>query len=160
MISTLSPPFAGIVSPDGLKAMFATPLLDDFQLRLRLFELLLIDAMQIQAERFESKVQSLLALKLPEPGETSMIFGPGSTVSVTKTLTWFEPILNRILPPYVPAGSCVFRFDALMVTLWVAPPLSIPIVGATLSQFTLLLVDMTVDHDPTIPQLLTVSACV
>ena len=63
--------------------MFATPLLDDFQLRLRLFELLLIDAMQIQAERFESKVQSLLALKLPEPGETSMIFGPGSTVSVT-----------------------------------------------------------------------------
>ena len=63
--------------------MFDTPLLDDFQLRLRLFELLLIDAMQIQAERFGLKVQSLLALKLPELGETSIIFGPGSTVSVT-----------------------------------------------------------------------------
>ena len=47
-----------------------------------------------------------------------------------------------------------------MVTLWVAPPLITPIVGVTLSQFTLLLVDMAVDHDPTIPQLLTVSACV
>ena len=63
--------------------MFDTPLLDDFQLRLRLFELLLIDAMQIQAERFGLKVQSLLALKLPELGETSIIFGPVSTVSVT-----------------------------------------------------------------------------
>jgi len=61
MISTLSPPSGAIVSADGLKVMFGTPLLDDFQLRPRLFELLLIDAMHIQAARFELKVQSLFA---------------------------------------------------------------------------------------------------
>jgi len=159
MISTRSPAPGVIVPADGLKVIFDTPLLDDFQVRLRVFELLLIDAVHIQAARFELKVQSLSALKLPEPGETSIIFGPGSTVSVTYTITWFEPILNRILPPYVPAASCVFRLDALMVTLWVAPAMSPALVGATLSQFTLLFVDMTVDHDPTIPQLLTISVC-
>ena len=47
-----------------------------------------------------------------------------------------------------------------MVTLWVAPLLSAPLVGATLSQFMLLPVDIEVDHEPNKPQLLTVSVCV
>lgn len=159
MISTCSSAPGVIVPADGLKVIFDTPLLDDFQVRLRVFELLLIVAVHIQATRFKLKVQSWFALKLPEPGETSIIFEPGSTVSVTYTITWFEPKLNRILPPNIPAGSCAFRLDALMVTLWVAPAMSPALVGATLSQFTLLFVDMVVDHDPAVPQLLTISVC-
>ena len=48
MISTRSVPPGAIVSPDGLKTIFATPVLDDFQLRVKLSELLLIDAKQSQ----------------------------------------------------------------------------------------------------------------
>ena len=83
MISTRSPPPGVSVSLDGLKLMFGTPLLDAFQLRLWLLELLLIDAVQAQPPGFGLKVQSLLALKLPEPGTFRMIFGAGCTVSVT-----------------------------------------------------------------------------
>jgi len=46
---TRSPPPGGSVSLEGLKVMFGTPLLKDFQLRLMLCELLLMEAIQVQA---------------------------------------------------------------------------------------------------------------
>lgn len=88
-------------------------------------------------------------------GETTMILGAACTVSVTGTVTWFDPMVNCICPLYVPGPSFVLRMDAETVTFCEAPPASFPPVGAALSQFTLLLVDTLVDHIPNVPQLLT-----
>ena len=67
--------------------MFGTPVLDAFQLRLVLLELLLIDTIHIEALRSGLKLQSLSALKLPELGTFTMIFGAGPTMSDTSTVT-------------------------------------------------------------------------
>ena len=48
---TRSLPPGGSVPLDGLKVMFGTPLLEDFQLRLKLRELLLIEAKHVQSLR-------------------------------------------------------------------------------------------------------------
>ena len=88
-----------------------------------------------------------------------MILGAACTVSVTETVTWFDPMLYCICPSYVPGPSCVLRMDAETVTFCEAPPSSFPPIGATVSQFTLLSVDMLVDHVPTVPQLLTAIVC-
>src|SRR5438034_9383539 len=84
-----------------------------------------------------------------------MILGAACTISVTETVTCFDPIAYCICPLYVPGPSCVLRIDAETVTFCETPPLSPPPVGVTLSQFTLLLpllVDTLVDHIPTLPQ--------
>ncbi len=56
VIVTRSLPPGGSVPLDGLKVMFGTPLLEDFQLRLKLCELLLIEAKHIQTKNFWPKV--------------------------------------------------------------------------------------------------------
>ena len=61
MICTCSTPLGAIVSLDGLKTIFATPVFDDFQLKLELFEPLLIDAEQSQLPKSGLYWQSLLA---------------------------------------------------------------------------------------------------
>src|SRR6266566_6636223 len=91
-----------------------------------------------------------------------MILGAACTISVTETVTCFDPIAYCICPLYVPGPSCVLRIDAETVTFCEAPPLSPPPVGVTLSQFTLLLplpVDTLVDHIPTLPQFVTTTSC-
>jgi len=58
---TRSPPPGGSVALEGLKVMFDTPLLEDFQLRLKLRELLLIEAIHVQDFKFWFNVHCLLA---------------------------------------------------------------------------------------------------
>ena len=83
VIITRSPPPGGSVSLDGLKVILGTPELEAFQLKLRVLELLLIEAIHIQALRCWSKLHCVLAIKLGGLGETTIICGPGWTVSVT-----------------------------------------------------------------------------
>jgi hypothetical protein len=83
VIITRSPPPGGSVSLDGLKVILGTPELEAFQLKLRVLELLLIEAIHIQALRCWSKLHCVLALKLGGLGETTIICGPAWTVSVT-----------------------------------------------------------------------------
>src|SRR5712691_2921926 len=61
---TRSPPPGASVLLDGLKVILGTPVLDDFQLKLRLCELLLIEAIHVQYLRFWLSVHCLLATKL------------------------------------------------------------------------------------------------
>jgi hypothetical protein len=51
VIITRSPPPGGSVSLDGLKVILGTPELEAFQLKFRVLELLLIEAIHIQALR-------------------------------------------------------------------------------------------------------------
>src|SRR6266567_100818 len=105
VIVTLTPPLAGRVPLDGLKEMLGTQLLAVFQFRLRLCELLLIEAIHVQTLRSAFNVHCVFALKLGGLGTTTTILGAASTTSVTETLTRFDPMANRICPLYVPAPS-------------------------------------------------------
>jgi hypothetical protein len=56
VIITRSPPPGGSVSLDGLKEILGMPELEAFQLKLKVLELLLIEAIHIQALRCWSKL--------------------------------------------------------------------------------------------------------
>lgn len=64
-------------------------------------------------------------------------------------------MLNFTVPVYVPAGSCTFRFEAVTVTLVVAPASSMLLVGLLESQFAPSLVCATADKVPGEPQFVT-----
>ena len=66
--------------------------------------------------------------------------GAGITVSVTCIVNVPDPILKVMFPVYVPAASCAFKFEALMVTLLEVLAFNVPVVGFVNNQFPPLLV--------------------
>jgi len=74
--------------------------------------------------------------------------GADMTVSVTPTVKEPNPILKMTDAVYVPAARCAFRFEAVMVTLAVAPAFKVLLVGLVKSQFAPLLVCAVADQVP------------
>src|SRR6266849_5843113 len=92
------------------------------------------------------------------PGLTDNV-GGACTVRVIYTVEEPDPSPNSSLPEYVPGGRFAFKFDAVTVTLDVAPPTNVPPVGLALNQFVPVSITVDSDHVPTAPQLLTVTDC-
>ena len=86
--------------------------------------------------------------------------GADMTVSVTPTVKEPNPILKMTDAVYVPAARCAFRFEAVMVTLAVAPVFKVLLVGLVKSQFAPLLVCAVADQVPGELQFVIVTACV
>jgi hypothetical protein len=86
--------------------------------------------------------------------------GADMTVSVTPTVKEPNPILKMTDAVYVPAARCAFRFEAVMVTLAVAPAFKVLLVGLVKSQFAPLLVCAVADQVPGELQFVIVTACV
>ena len=86
--------------------------------------------------------------------------GAGTTVSVTLTVKLPDPILRSTLPVNVPADSCAFMFEAVIVMLVVAPAFNVPVVGLAKSQLVPLLVCALEENAPEGPQLVIVTICV
>ena len=85
--------------------------------------------------------------------------GAGMTVSVTCTVKVLVPILKVTFPVYVPAASCAFMLEAVIVTLLEAPAFKVPAVVLANSQFPPLLVCIPADQAPAGPQLVIVTIC-
>src|SRR5712692_9850416 len=71
-----------------------------------------------------------------------------------------DPMAKMTFPWYVPAPSFAPRFEAVTVTVVVAPPLKVLPVGLTISHFVPLSVSVVAVQVPNAPQLVIATVCV
>jgi len=120
---------------DGLILMFFILLVAD-QFKLRVFELLVSKTEHSQLPIWSSMHCRLAKIVV---GVTDKV-GAGITMNVTCIVNLPVPILKVMFPVYVPAASCAFKLEALMVTLLEVLAFNVPVVGFVNNQFPPLLV--------------------
>ena len=121
---------------DGMIPTFFILLVAD-QFKLSVFEVLVSETEHSQLPPVWSSKHCRLAKIVV--GVTDKV-GACITVSVTCIVNVPDPILKVTFPVYVPAASCAFKLEALMVTLLDVPVLNVPVVGFANNQFPPLLV--------------------
>lgn len=140
----------------GLKLTPFNPLLVADQLKLRLVEVLVSETKHIQNP---AGLRMHCRLAMMVVGVTDKT-GAATTDKVTPTVKELPPILKVIVPVYVPAGRCAFRFEALMVTLAEAPAFKALPVGLANSQLAPSVVCSLANQTPSGPQLVIATFCV